>query len=271
MSPSSNRKTKGAFVRKAADRSDDSTIIRLIKALVRSPAFRSALSLIKSLAIALAGALLIKYSVIEAYNVPTGSMEDTILVGDFLLANKFIYNIKLPMIGFSSHGLRMTNISFQGLRNPRPGDIVVFKFPGDSSTNYVKRCIAVGGQVIEVRDKKVFVDGVEFKEYPFGKHVDPNLDKRRDNFGPYKVPPATYFMMGDNRDDSYDSRFWGPVPQRFILGKALVVHWSWGPPPTGNYPRWDWLNPLTWPPDLWYNMIHFHERVRWERLGQALT
>jgi len=261
MSSSSNRKAKGASGRKAADRSVGSTIIRLIMALVRSPAFRSAFSTIKSLAIALVGALLVKYSVIEAYNVPTGSMEDTILVGDFLLANKFIYSIKLPLVG----------VSFHGLRDPKPGDIVVFKFPGDSSTNYVKRCIAVGGQVVEVRDKRVFVDGVEFKEYPFGKHTDPNIDRRRDNFGPYKVPPATYFMMGDNRDDSYDSRFWGPVPQRFILGKALVVHWSWGPPPTGNYPHWNWLNPLTWPPNLWYNLIHFHQRVRWERLGQALT
>jgi signal peptidase I len=261
MSSSSNRKSKGASGRKAADRSGSSAVVGLVKSILHSQAFRTAFGTVKSLAIALAGALIIKYSVIEAYNVPTGSMEDTILVGDFLLANKFIYNINLPLIG----------VSFPGLRDPKPGDIVVFKFPGDSSTNYVKRCIAVGGQVIEVRDKKVFVDGVEFKEYPFGKHLDPNLDKRRDNFGPYKVPPATYFMMGDNRDDSYDSRFWGPVPQRFILGKALVVHWSWGPPPTNNYPRWDWVNPLTWPQNLWYNMIHFHQRVRWERLGQALT
>jgi signal peptidase I len=241
MSTSSSSKAKGTVAKRSAVSSTFSTI--------------------KSLAIALAGALLMKYSVIEAYNVPTGSMEDTILVGDFLLANKFIYNIRLPLVG----------VSFHGLRDPKPGDIVVFKFPGDSSTNYVKRCIAVGGQVIEVRDKKVFVDGVEFRDYPFGKHTDPNIDRRRDNFGPYKVPAATYFMMGDNRDDSYDSRFWGPVPQRFILGKALVVHWSWGPPPTGNYPRWEWVNPLTWPPNLWYNMIHFHQRVRWERLGQALT
>lgn len=261
MSSSSNRKSRGASGRKAADRSDRNALMGLIMPIVRSNAFKATFSTVKSLAIALAGALLIKYSVIEAYNVPTGSMEDTILVGDFLLANKFIYNINLPLI----------DVSFRGLRDPKPGDIVVFKFPGDSSTNYVKRCIAVGGQVIEVRDKKVFVDGVEFKEYQFGKHLDPNLDKRRDNFGPYKVPPATYFMMGDNRDDSYDSRFWGPVPQRFILGKALLVHWSWGPPPTSNYPRWDWVNPLTWPQNLWYNLIHFHQRVRWERLGQALT
>jgi signal peptidase I len=224
-------------------------------------ALDSTFSTFKSLLIAFIGALLIKYSVIEAYNVPTGSMEDTILVGDFLLANKFIYNIKVPVLG----------TTFHGLRDPRPGDIVVFKFPLDSSTNYVKRCIAVGGQVVEVREKHVYVDGVEFKDYPFSKHVDPNIDRRRDYFGPYKVPMGTYFMMGDNRDDSYDSRFWGPVPQRFILGKALVVHWSWGPAPDADYPKWNWLNPLTWPPNLWYNMIHFNQRVRWERLGQVLT
>ncbi len=261
MSSSSNRKVRSASARKAEYRSDGNAALRTFNALRKNQTVRSAFGTIKSLAIALIGALLIKYSVIEAYNVPTGSMEDTILVGDFLLANKFIYNVKLPIVG----------LTFHGLRDPKPGDVVVFKFPGDSATNYVKRCVAVGGQVVEVRDKKVFVDGVEFKEYPFGKHVDPNIDRRRDNFGPYRVPVGTYFMMGDNRDDSYDSRFWGPVPQRFILGKALVVHWSWGLPPTANYPRWDWANPLSWPPNLWYNMIHFHERVRWERLGQVLT
>lgn len=227
----------------------------------RSSAISSTFSTVKSLAIAFVGALLIKYSVIEAYNVPTGSMEDTIMIGDFLLANKFIYNIRIPLV----------DVTFSGLRDPRPGDIVVFKFPGDSSTNYVKRCIAVGGQTVEVRSKKVYVDSVEFKEFPFSKHNDPNIDKRRDNFGPYRVPLQSYFMMGDNRDDSYDSRFWGPVPQRFILGKALVVHWSWGPAPDSDYPRWDWVNPLTWPPSLLYNLIHFHQRVRWNRLGQVLT
>lgn len=270
MSSSSNRKTKGTPGRKAADNTASDQIMRMLRNVWRNPAFRSFFGTVKSLAFALIGALLIKYSVIEAYNVPTGSMEDTILVGDFLLANKFIYNFQIPFVKYSD-GFHWSSISFGGLRDPKPGDIVVFKFPGDSATNYVKRCIAVGGQVVEVREKKVFVDGVEFIDYPHGKHVDPNVDKRRDNFGPYKVPPNTYFMMGDNRDDSYDSRFWGPVPQRFILGKALVVHWSWGPPPTGNYPVWVWTNPLTWPANLWYNLIHFHQRVRWDRLGQALT
>ncbi len=232
------------------------TPTRKKKASGSKAALVSGFNTLKSLVIALIGALLIKYSVIEAYNVPTGSMEDTILVGDFLLANKFIYNVRIPLV----------DVSFKGLRDPRPGDIVVFKFPRDSSTNFVKRCIAVGGQVVEVRDKRVWVDGVEFKDYPFSKHVDPNIDRQRDNFGPYKVPAGSYFMMGDNRDDSYDSRFWGPVPQRFILGKALVVHWSWATDPA--CPAWSWLNPF---PNLWYNLVHFNQRVRWDRLGQVLT
>lgn len=226
----------------------------------RPSALASTWGTVKSLGLAFAMALLIKYSVIEAYNVPTSSMEDTILVGDFLLANKFLYGIHIPF----------TNTTLPSLRDPRPGDIVVFKFPGDSTTNYVKRCIAVGGQVVEVRNKKLFVDGKEIPAFEHQKHNDPAIDPRRDNFGPYRVPPSTYFMLGDNRDDSYDSRYWGPVPQRFILGKALVVHWSWGPAPDKDYPRWDWANPMTWPASLWYNFVHFHQRVRWERLGQVL-
>jgi len=187
-------------------------------------------------------------------------MEDTILVGDFLLANKFIYGVHIPLIG----------VTLPGVRNPRPGDIVVFKWPGDSSTNYVKRCIAVADQVVEVRDKQLFVDGQPFKEFPYMKHTDPSINRQRDNFGPYRVPVGTYFMMGDNRDDSYDSRFWGPVPQRFILGKALVVHWSWGDGPDPNHPKLEWSRISTWPPAIWYSIIHFHERVRWNRLGQIL-
>ncbi len=227
----------------------------------RRSAIAATFGTIKSLGLAFLMALFIKYSVIEAYNVPTGSMEDTILVGDFLLANKFIYGIRIPFV----------DATLPGLRDPKPGDIVVFKWPGDSATNYVKRCVAVGGQTVEMKDKKLFVDGVEFKEYPFSKHTDNRPDRRRDTFGPYKVPSGYYFMLGDNRDDSYDSRFWGPVPQRFILGKALVVHWSWGAAPDADAPKIDWGNPLTWPQGFWYNLIHFHQRVRWDRLGQALS
>lgn len=215
---------------------------------------------LKSLIYALLIALLVKYSVIEAYNVPTGSMEDTILIGDFLLANKFIYNIRIPLIG----------VRLPGLRHPEPGDVVVFKWPGDRSTNYVKRCIAVGGQVVTVRDKKVYVDGKPFQEYPHMKHTDSRIVPGRDDFGPYTVPEGSYFMMGDNRDDSYDSRFWGPVENELVLGKALVIHWSWGPAPDEDYPKWVWSDPITWPDSLWYNLIHFSERARWDRLGTVI-
>ena len=224
-------------------------------------ALASTIGTFKSLFLAFAMALLIKYSVIEAYNVPTSSMEDTILVGDFLLANKFIYGIHIPF----------TDITVTGLRNPEPGDIVVFKYPRDSTTNYVKRCVAVGGQVVEMRDKQLFVDGKPIPDYEFLKHNDPTINRQRDNYGPDRVPMGTYFMLGDNRDDSYDSRFWGTVPQRFILGKALVVHWSWGEAPDPDAPKFEWTRPATWPAGLWYNLIHFHQRVRWSRLGQVLS
>lgn len=216
---------------------------------------------VKSLIYALLMALLIKYSVIEAYNVPTGSMEDTILVGDFLLANKFIYGVHIPLVG----------ITLPGLRDPEPGDVVVFKFPGDPNVNYVKRCIAVGGQVVTVKDTIVFVDGEPIPDYPNVKFKERPNPSARHGFGPYRVPEDCYFMMGDNRDDSYDSRYWGVVKQEYILGKALVIHWSWGDPPDPEAPRWEFSDPLGWPSSIWYNFIHFHERVRWDRLGTVIN
>lgn len=224
-------------------------------------ALSSTFSTVKSLGLALILALLIKHSVIEAYNVPTGSMEDTILVGDFLLAEKFSYGIRIPFV----------DVTLPSFRDPKPGDIVVFKFPGDSTQNYVKRCIAVGGQTVEVDSNRVYVDGELFEDYPYTKYTNRGGFNRGAEFGPYKVPKGHFFMMGDNRDDSYDSRFWGPVPRRFILGKALIVHWSWGPAPDADAPSWDWKDPTTWPESLWYNFIHFHERVRWNRLGHILS
>ena len=178
----------------------------------------------KQIAVAVVLAIIIKTSIVEAYKIPSASMEDTLLIGDFLLANKFLYGSRIPL----------TNWRLPSIREPEQGDIVIFLFPRDGVTKYIKRCVATGGDTLEIKDKKVFVNGKQFKNPEFSKFVEPNIVPRgpggadsRDNFGPYVVPPHTYFMMGDNRDNSYDSRWWGPVPERMILGKALMIHWSW--------------------------------------------
>jgi len=219
----------------------------------------------KSLAIALVIALCIKTSIVEAYKIPSKSMEDTLLVGDFLLANKFLYGSRLP--------IPLVNIRLPALRDPEPGDVVIFKFPGDSTTPYIKRCIAVGGQTVEVRDKSIYIDG-ELYENPDGvkfedpRRVAPRRQSPRDNYGPVTVPDGHYFMMGDNRDSSYDSRFWGYVPQDLVLGKAMVIHWSWGTDPQA--PKWEWSDPISVGKAMVYNALHFFQRVRWERLASGI-
>lgn len=171
----------------------------------------------------------------QQFKIPSGSMEDTLLVGDELIAVKFLYGTKLPFVAGSPTCAKYTlgcppNLIFK-IRDPKPGDIVVFKFPQDPSKDFIKRCIAVGGQTVEIRDKEVFVDGVRQPLPRHGKHIDstvlPAQFGPRDNFGPRTVPPGAMFVMGDNRDNSNDSRFWGFVPYENIKGKAVVLYWSW--------------------------------------------
>ena len=218
----------------------------------------------KSLAIAFILAFAIKTSIVEAYKIPSKSMEDTLLVGDFLLANKFLYGARLPVIG----------VRLPAIRDPRPGDVVIFKFPKDSTTNYIKRCIAISGQVVQIKNKVVYVDGKEFPNPSRVKFEDPGRvtpapQSPRDNFGPVRVPPGHFFMMGDNRDSSYDSRFWGFVPRDMVMGKAMVIHWSWGT--DQNAPQWTWSNPMSVVKAVAYNTFHFFNRVRWNRLATAIT
>lgn len=235
------------------------------KSRPRKGAFGETFSYFKSLAIAFIIVLPIKHFVIEGYRVPTGSMENTILVGDFLLANKFLYGSRVPLLDFR----------IPGIRDPRQGDIVIFKFPENPDLNYVKRCIAGPGQVVEVKDKIVYVDGIMYADSTFIKHTDKrivppgSLKSRRDNYGPVTVPPAHYFMMGDNRDNSFDSRFWGYVPRENILGKALFLYLSWGDDP--NAPDVSLNQPLSLVESVAYNFINFYERMRWERLGSPIT
>jgi signal peptidase I len=171
---------------------------------------------IESIVIAIIIAMVIRATVVEAYRIPSGSMEDTLLVGDFLFVNKFIYGVKIPFTN--------TNL-LPGVREPKPGDIIVFKYPENPSRNFIKRCVAVEGQTVEMRNKKLYIDGKQVKE-EYVKHIHPNVLPGRDNFGPYKVPKGHLFMMGDNRDNSQDSRFWGPLDEDLVKGKAMIIYFS---------------------------------------------
>ena len=176
---------------------------------------------IEPILIAFVLAVFIRIFLFQPFKIPSGSMEDTLLVGDQLIAVKFLYGTKLP---FLPHRILK-------IRDPRPGDIVVFKFPQDPSKDFIKRCIAVGGQKVEIRDKEVFVNGVKQPFPRHGKFIDsavlPATFGPRDNLGPVIVPPGHIFVMGDNRDNSNDSRFWGFVSYENIKGKAVVLYWSW--------------------------------------------
>jgi signal peptidase I len=209
-------------------------------------------------------ALVIKTSLVEAYNIPSSSMEATLMSGDFILGNKFIYGAKIPLLPFS----------LPAISDPKPGDIVIFKFPDNPSVNYIKRCIAGPGQTVEVRNKRVYVDGVLTEDPEFALHTDPRIrprnaiDGSRDNFGPVTVPDGHYFMMGDNRDHSFDSRFWGFVPRQNVLGRAMLVHFSWAP--DDSAPEIDWTRPKSIIESLAYNISHFNDRVKWDRIGRII-
>jgi signal peptidase I len=272
-----------------------------------------------SFLVALLIALAIRAVIIYPFRIPTGSMEDTLLVGDFLLANKFTYGIRSPDwigIPYTKIGFKIPFFRTPGFRKPQKGDVVIFKWPRDITLNYIKRCVGVSGDTIVVRDKHLFVNGKAFPDAPKSKFIYdlrpagfeeydiyPPRAGNRDNYGPVRVPapgdtfrftgsnrsrwferlqvilyegnrilalyggekipltldnlgqwPAAiqklapaeilvngkpldagvytvkgrhYFMMGDNRDNSLDSRYWGYLPERLVVGEALVIYWSW--------------------------------------------
>ncbi len=161
--------------------------------------------------------LVLRAFVVQAFRIPSGSMKNTLLVGDFLFVNKFIYGPKVPL----------TDYRLPGLRDPEPGDIIVFSAPIGDEKDFIKRCVAVGGQTFEIRDKQVYVDGVKLEE-PYVIHTDGrDIGHPRDEFGPITVPPGHLFMLGDNRDDSHDSRYWGPLSMDRVKGKAMFLYFSW--------------------------------------------
>ncbi len=174
----------------------------------------------ESIIFALIIALIVRTFVVQAFKIPSGSMENTLAIGDYILVNKFIYGIEIPFTGRHLFPLR----------NPRRGDIAVFEYPEDPSRDFVKRVIGLPGDRIQVIDKKVFVNGKPYVN-PHEIHKDsaiiPAGVNPRDNTGVITVPAGSYFMMGDNRDQSYDSRFWGFVKIGRIKGLAFVKYWSW--------------------------------------------
>ena len=174
---------------------------------------------VEAIAWAVAITLALRTFVIQAFRIPSESMCDTLLVGDFLFVSKLDYGAKVPF----------THVRLPGLHGPRHGDVIVFQWPEDPSKDFIKRCIATGGQTVELKHKQVFVDGVRQVE-PYVKHTATNEDPAgytpRDNYTPPTVPPGELFMMGDNRDNSNDSRFWGTVPMDLVKGRALFIYFS---------------------------------------------
>ncbi|MFW9604009.1 MAG: signal peptidase I [Trichlorobacter sp.] len=174
---------------------------------------------IESILIAILLALVIRGYVVQAFKIPSGSMEDTLLIGDHLLVNKFLYGTKIPF----------TDTRILTIRDPRRGDVVVFEYPEDPSKDFIKRVVGVPGDVVEGRDKQVFVNGVPYV-LPQAVHKEstmiPGEQNPRDTFGPITVPANAYFVMGDNRDRSYDSRFWKFVRRDQLKGLAFIKYWS---------------------------------------------
>jgi len=197
--------------------------------------------------------------VFQAFKIPSASMVDNLLVGDHVIVNKFEY-------GPPGSALLARALPF---RRVQRGDIVVFRFPLDPKTDFVKRVIGMPGDRVAIRDKQVFINGIRLDE-PYAIHLDPETYPRRrslpeplrsrDQFGPYRVPEGEYFVMGDNRDSSNDSRFWGPVPRSMIKGRAFLVYWSYRgtPPPEGSPPSARIR-------ELAGVALHFFSNTRWDR------
>ena len=209
----------------------------------------------EALIVALLLALFIRGFVVQAFKIPSESMLDTLLVGDHLLVTKFTYGIQWPF----------SDKVAVPMGDPKRGEIIVFRYPVDPDKDFIKRVIGVPGDVVEIKAKQVFVNG-QLQEEPFVRHTEPvavpnphmpevnqDPDKyfdrnsftwKRDWMPKTTVPAGQYFVMGDNRDHSYDSRFWGFVSREAIRGRALIIYWSW-----------DFTNGLT---------------IRWDRLGHMV-
>ena len=183
-------------------------------------------------------ALVIRQCGVQAFTIPSGSMMDTLLIGDYILVNKFLYGAELPF----------SDVHLPGLRKPERGDIVVFKYPNDESRDFIKRIVAVGGDTVQVQDNRVRLNGRLIEEPYVRPGSIPGVPSTHCGYlygcDPLTVPPGSYFVMGDNRDNSQDSRYWGFVRREKIRGKAFLIYWSWNG--ESHWPRWSRL--VNWLP-----------------------
>jgi len=201
---------------------------------------------IEAIVVAFVLAMIIRTFVVQAFKIPSGSMLHTLEIGDHILVNKFIYKIT----------------------KPTRGDLMVFKYPKDLSRDFIKRLVGLPGDTIEIKHRQVYINGEAYKEnYTIFQFKDDYPEARgRDNFGPITIPPHNYFMMGDNRDNSSDSRFWGTLDEKLVEGKAVVIYWSIIPNEmlSGTH---SWAEDVS---DFVISLPSIGSRIRWERIGKML-
>ena len=208
----------------------------------------------EAIIIAMLLAFAIRVFVIQAFKIPSGSMIPTLQIGDHILVSKLSYGLQWPgdcTVKMSFPPITCyTSDTLMEFGEPDRGDVIVFRYPQDEDKDFIKRVIGLPGETLEVRNKVVYINGTALNDEPYAQRIDHGIIdgsiNPRDNFGPIVVPEGSYFVMGDNRDQSLDSRFWGYVKKAKVKGKAFRIYWSWSG-------RGDWT-----------------EWVRWERLGKAI-
>ena len=227
-----------------------------------SPTFKKSVvrEYFESIVIAVILALFVRTWVVQAFKIPTGSMENNLLIGDHLLVNKFIFGPTPLAIGRATLPVRPI----------RRGDIVVFKYPEEPDRDFIKRVIGLPGETVELRNKKIYIDGrpleessyVHFLTPPSNDYQEVTSYDVRERYGPVTVPADKYFVMGDNRDNSQDSRYWGFLPRDYVKGKALLIYWSY------ESGREDYIDEGLWASIKRLGSVgtHFFTRTRWERL-----
>ncbi len=208
----------------------------------------------EAIVVAILLAFAIRVFVVQAFKIPSGSMIPTLLIGDHILVSKMAYGLQWPsnckVIMSALPVTCYTSKTLIAFGEPQRGDVIVFRYPEDQDKDFIKRIIGIPGDTIEVHNKVVSVNGLPVDDQDHTQRVDPGMIdgaiNPRDNFGPVRVPENSYFVMGDNRDQSLDSRFWGYVSADKIRGKAFRIYWSWSG--QGTWEHW----------------------VRWERLGKTI-